>query len=103
MGGAIFGFIGANWADFIMNNHLFTSKCRNFAGLLFTTLFCVAIGLLPWFDNFAHLGGLICGLCLGLSLLVRKTKVVDDDGRAVSTDTLPSTSTDYCGCRCITR
>ena len=46
---------------------------------------------------------MICGLCLGLSLLVRKTKVVDDDGRAVSTDTLPSTSTDYCGCRCITR
>ena len=37
-----------------MNIHLFTNKCRNFAGLLFTTLFCVAIGLLPYFDNFAR-------------------------------------------------
>jgi len=33
--------------------------------------FNVVLGLMPFLDNYAHLGGLICGCILGLGLLVQ--------------------------------
>ena len=76
--GALFGIIGAYLGELIQNAHLLTRKeaCIAFASLGFTILLNLAIGLLPLLDNFAHLGGLIGGLCLGFAILIR----VDDFG-----------------------
>merc|ERR1712146_645000 len=53
----------------------------NFCNLFWTTIFCFAVGLLPYFDNFAHLGGFLAGLLLGLGLLIRERSTpMDHDG-----------------------
>lgn len=38
---------------------------------LFIIAINLAIGLLPWVDNFAHIGGLLTGFCLGFILLMQ--------------------------------
>lgn len=77
--GAIFGLIGAFLAELISNCHLLTTKeavCA-FVQLSFTILINLALGLMPFVDNFAHLFGLIGGLCFGFALLIH----TDDSGR----------------------
>jgi len=79
--GGIFGLIGACLADIIMNwNILFSdfvkkgSKNRHkfilFFLLLDVVVNCV-IGLVPFIDNFTHLGGMIFGFLCGLSTMGR--------------------------------
>eukprot|EP00949_MAST-11_sp_MAST-11-sp1_P004512 g4512.t1 len=48
-----------------------------FASLLFTTTLNLGLGLMPYLDNFSHLGGFIAGLMLGFGLLVVKSKYAD--------------------------
>uniref|UniRef100_A0A7S3PR50 rhomboid protease n=1 Tax=Aplanochytrium stocchinoi TaxID=215587 RepID=A0A7S3PR50_9STRA len=68
--GACYGLIGAAWADFLLNFSFYRDqwKCV-FAQLFFGTAFNACLGLIPQLDNFAHLGGLVCGFFTGLSVL----------------------------------
>lgn len=65
---SVFGLLGANWADVIVN---FCAHCtlRN-SGVVtlgFATIFNVAIGFTPWVDNFMHLGGMLAGILVGIA------------------------------------
>lgn len=77
--GALFGLLGAFLAELITNCHLLSLRegCCAFASIGLTIAVNLAIGLLPFVDNFAHLFGLIGGMCLGFALLIH----VDDAGR----------------------
>jgi len=39
----------------------------------------IILGLMPYLDNFAHVGGMIMGFLMGLGLLVQKRE--DDHGQ----------------------
>lgn len=82
--GAIFGIFGAFLAELTQNWHLIpTSKerCMAFASLFFSLALNGAIGLLPFIDNFAHIGGLIAGVLLGFPLLVYRQKPAPTGGQ----------------------
>jgi membrane associated rhomboid family serine protease len=76
--GAIFGLIGAIWGDFLMNYAQLLEHKGGCRACLFTvlalsisTLINLAIGLLPFVDNFAHLGGFVGGALTGLVVMIR--------------------------------
>jgi rhomboid protease GluP len=68
--GAIFGLIGALGAFFYQTRKLFGEVSRQQIGnLLFITMINLGIGFTtPRIDNFAHIGGLLCGVVAGLLL-----------------------------------
>lgn len=71
--GACFGLIGATWADLFLNCSYFRGYIiRNVLQLGFCTIMNLGLGLLPYIDNFAHLGGFVTGLMVGLGVLSRK-------------------------------
>eukprot|EP00457_Paulinella_chromatophora_P008526 gb/GEZN01008562.1/.p1 GENE.gb/GEZN01008562.1/~~gb/GEZN01008562.1/.p1 ORF type:complete len:364 (-),score=32.62 gb/GEZN01008562.1/:237-1328(-) len=62
--GAVFGVLGGLLGDY-MHNHQFIvkeEKHKYLASLLFSSFLGLALGLIPQFDNFGHLGGWTCGL-----------------------------------------
>ena len=66
--GAVFGLLGACWAEWIMNiDHRRT--CKVFLSLFIITALNLALGVTPLLDNFAHTGGLLAGIIWGLFLL----------------------------------
>jgi membrane associated rhomboid family serine protease len=71
---SVFGVLGANWADVIIN---YCARCTlrqsGFCGLLIATCVNVVFGLTPWVDNFMHMGGLVAGVMIGLVLMAKKT------------------------------
>jgi membrane associated rhomboid family serine protease len=70
--GAIFGLFGSAWADLIQNWSLYRGQAiKNLIQLTLVTVFNVMLGLMPYLDNFAHMGGFITGFIMGLSLLVQ--------------------------------
>ncbi|KAH9254044.1 hypothetical protein BASA81_007919 [Batrachochytrium salamandrivorans] len=70
--GAIFGLFGAALAELIQNWALYRgSQCINLFQLLFMIGLNIGIGIMPYLDNFAHIGGLVCGFIMGLLLLVQ--------------------------------
>lgn len=82
--GGIFGLIGACLADIVTNWNLLFNKvlndsedntvCRNVIVLLWLVLDVLvnaAVGLTPFVDNFAHMGGMVYGFLCGLSKLER--------------------------------
>ena len=72
--GAIFGLLGGAWADLIQNWSHTVNPCCQMIGLLFTTALNVVMGLMPFLDNFCHLGGMVSGFFLGLVLFVQQDK-----------------------------
>lgn len=71
--GACYGLIGATWADFFLNCSYYRGiVIRTLVALGLGTILNLAIGLLPMLDNFAHIGGLITGFCVGMSVMSRK-------------------------------
>lgn len=68
--GAIFGLIGALGAFFFQTRALFGEASRQQIGsLVFITLINLGIGFTtPRIDNFAHIGGLLCGALAGFLL-----------------------------------
>jgi membrane associated rhomboid family serine protease len=70
--GALFGVLGAMLGELIINCHLLTCKERlwNFLGILLTIIINLALGLMPFLDNFAHVFGCLSGLLLGLGLII---------------------------------
>ena len=59
--GAIFGLLGGAWADLIQNWSHTVNPCCQMIGLRFTTALNVGMGLMPFLDNFCHLGGMVSG------------------------------------------
>eukprot|EP00903_Cladosiphon_okamuranus_P009160 g8753.t1 len=81
--GAIFGVFGALWADLWQNWSINPDRCQMFTVLTILTVVNVILGLMPFLDNFAHIGGMLMGFFMGLGLLVQKTE--DDLGDRLST------------------
>lgn len=86
--GAVFGLFGAVWADFFQNydtnrySYVSLTSCQRTRALLslaFCTVLALAMGLLPFVDNFAHVGGFIGGLLAGLVLLTADDYANDDE------------------------
>jgi membrane associated rhomboid family serine protease len=79
--GGIFGLIGACLADISLNWNLIFIKTdendtetwrRNMTAIFWLALdiiLNIVFGLTPFVDNFTHLGGLLYGLCCGLSTI----------------------------------
>lgn len=80
--GGIFGLIGGCVADIVLNWNLLFIKGENedsenwrhsvaFIWLLIEIIINGAIGFTPFVDNFTHLGGLLYGICCGISTIER--------------------------------
>lgn len=71
--GALFGIMGGMAAELLQNWHLIPTKRERWLSLIslsVSVLINIAIGLLPFIDNFCHVFGFIAGLCLGFPLLI---------------------------------
>jgi membrane associated rhomboid family serine protease len=69
--GGIFGIFGASWSELIQNWSLYQGQgCKSLLQLTVVTLFNLALGLMPFLDNFAHIGGLLTGFFCGFGVLV---------------------------------
>uniref|UniRef100_A0A2P2JZC6 RHOMBOID-like protein n=1 Tax=Rhizophora mucronata TaxID=61149 RepID=A0A2P2JZC6_RHIMU len=69
--GALFGLLGAMLSELITNWTIYTNKAAALFTLLFFITINLVIGILPYVDNFAHIGGFLSGLLLGFILLPR--------------------------------
>lgn len=75
--GACFAIIGAVWGDLLQNWGLMWSAGRcgqctvAFACLSLSTAMNLALGLMPFVDNFAHAFGFLGGLLVGSVLMIR--------------------------------
>ncbi|KAF9539669.1 hypothetical protein EC957_005129 [Mortierella hygrophila] len=64
--GALFGLIGCLVLDLLQNWKLVVRPCWELSKLSLMILVSFAFGLLPFLDNFAHIGGFIAGILTGL-------------------------------------
>jgi membrane associated rhomboid family serine protease len=71
--GAILGLHGAEWSDLIMNWWSDEEERKERVWMLSIMTFTIVLsGLFPFVNFFAHFSGLVCGMLLGLCLVVRK-------------------------------
>ncbi|CAH8312763.1 unnamed protein product [Eruca vesicaria subsp. sativa] len=69
--GALFGLLGSMLSELITNWTIYSNKIAAFLTLLVVIVINLAIGILPYVDNFAHVGGFLTGFLLGFVLLAR--------------------------------
>eukprot|EP00897_Mesotaenium_endlicherianum_P000926 jgi/Mesen1/10834/ME000093S10355 len=69
--GALFGLIGATLSELLVNWSLYAQRAAALMTLLFLIAINLVFGLMPYVDNFAHLGGLATGFLMGATLLVK--------------------------------
>eukprot|EP00736_Rhodelphis_marinus_P009504 Rmarinus@m.26438 len=62
---SLFGMLGAELADIMLNWNVIHHPLREAFALVFMIAINLAIGLLPEIDNFAHVGGLLMGFFCG--------------------------------------
>eukprot|EP01090_Pellita_catalonica_P023754 TRINITY_DN9955_c0_g1_i1.p1 TRINITY_DN9955_c0_g1~~TRINITY_DN9955_c0_g1_i1.p1 ORF type:complete len:379 (-),score=38.49 TRINITY_DN9955_c0_g1_i1:362-1459(-) len=67
--GALFGMIGVMVIDNVRNWSTLKGPFCNLFMLAIMIAISIFIGLLPYVDNFSHIGGLLCGLVLGIVLV----------------------------------
>lgn len=67
--GAIYGIIAMWCVDLFQNLKGMKKPCITATIVVFIVLASFALGLLPYIDNFAHIGGFIFGLELSIVLL----------------------------------
>jgi len=84
--GAIFGLLGAQWADYLQNYAFFHELDKlafggvsGFLMLFLTTTVLVGYSLIPALNAFAHLFGLFTGSLMGYILLIRPRVEVEFD------------------------
>ncbi|EFC50830.1 predicted protein, partial [Naegleria gruberi] len=58
---SLFGILGGIYADLWMNWRYMPSPKRDFILITIQVVAQVIVGLIPWIDNFAHVGGLLVG------------------------------------------
>lgn len=63
--GAIFGTVAVTWVDLFAHWQYHSRPWKRFAWMSVELLFGIALGYIPYVDNFAHLGGLCMGLLVG--------------------------------------
>lgn len=66
---SLFGLLGVLGADLVQNWKNIITPGKHLRKLLSAIGLSLAIGLLPFVDNFAHLGGLFTGLCAGIMVI----------------------------------
>ena len=67
--GALFGIIALLLLDLIFHWGERKSPVADLAWLVGCIIICFVLGLLPGLDNFAHIGGFLMGLVLGICIL----------------------------------
>ncbi|CAO3653192.1 unnamed protein product [Cunninghamella blakesleeana] len=67
--GALFGLIGAMFIDVLVNWKVIPHPTRELMKLLVSTIISLVLGLLPGLDNFAHIGGFIVGVLVGMIII----------------------------------
>ncbi|KAK9702284.1 hypothetical protein K7432_011333 [Basidiobolus ranarum] len=67
--GALFGLIGCQLVDLIQHWSLYPNPCGELFKMIILLIINFAIGLLPSIDNFAHIGGFVCGVFTAFVLL----------------------------------
>jgi rhomboid protease GluP len=80
--GAIFGLLGALAAFLFLHRRVFgKAGAGQLRQIIFVALLNLAIGLSPGIDNWGHVGGLVCGIALALTIGPRYQPVwTDADG-----------------------
>ncbi|KAL8167036.1 hypothetical protein V2J09_008535 [Rumex salicifolius] len=68
--GALFGLIGCSLSGLIRDWNLYTDKYAALIAIFVVFVVNFLLGLLPYVDNFANIGGLISGFLLGFVLLI---------------------------------
>nr|VWO94210.1 Rhomboid protein 2 (EC [Ganoderma boninense] len=66
--GAIFGTVAVAWVDLFAHWRYTYQPGKKLVFMLIELIIGVAIGFIPYVDNFAHLGGLLMGLLVGMAL-----------------------------------
>eukprot|EP00298_Acanthocystis_sp_HF-20_P015468 c21152_g1_i1.p1 GENE.c21152_g1_i1~~c21152_g1_i1.p1 ORF type:complete len:473 (+),score=189.33 c21152_g1_i1:131-1420(+) len=66
---AIYGLIGVDIVDLLQTWQLETDHKKIILSLIPQLILILGIGTLPWFDNFAHLGGFFIGIISGYAFL----------------------------------
>lgn len=67
--GALFGIIALTLLDLLYSWKERRSPVKDLLFILLDIAVCFVLGLLPGLDNFAHIGGFLMGLCLGICVL----------------------------------
>ncbi|XP_071814602.1 inactive rhomboid protein 1-like isoform X2 [Apostichopus japonicus] len=67
--GAQFGLLACLIVEVLQSWQMLKSPLKAIGKLLCIIGFLFVLGLLPWIDNFAHLGGFICGILLSFIFL----------------------------------
>ncbi|PKI47445.1 hypothetical protein CRG98_032154 [Punica granatum] len=67
--GALFGLLGAMLSGLIWNWKLYTDKLAALAFICFIFVVNFVLGMLPFIDNFASIGGFMSGMLLGFAVL----------------------------------
>lgn len=70
--GALFGMVGATVAELLANWTQYSNRISALLSLALLIGVNICLGLMPYVDNFAHLGGLIAGFLLGFALLAKR-------------------------------
>ncbi|XXQ31980.1 rhomboid protease [Plasmodiophora brassicae] len=70
--GAVFGIVGAMLADCAQNYKIMPPQPMYLPILLLNIVLVLAVGLIPWIDNFSHIGGLVGGFLAGLVVLTEE-------------------------------
>jgi len=63
--GAIFGIMAVEWTDLFFHWRYIYQPGRRLVFLIINLLVGIAMGFIPFVDNFAHLGGLLMGFLIG--------------------------------------
>ncbi|KAK9247229.1 rhomboid family-domain-containing protein [Lipomyces tetrasporus] len=84
--GALFGIIALSLLDLLLNWSLYEHPKRTLVSHLIEILISFALGLLPGLDNFAHIGGFLMGILLGLCLLRSPLKIRERTGQPIAAD-----------------
>ncbi|CAN6480737.1 unnamed protein product [Victoria cruziana] len=69
--GALFGILGAMLSELITNWTIYSNKAAALVTLTIIIAINLVVGIVPYVDNFAHIGGFLTGFFLGFILLVR--------------------------------
>jgi len=77
--GALFGLVGLLLIDLIKNWNSLQSPCLALCEYMCQLIVTLVIGLLPFVDNFAHIGGFIAGILLSIVFLPNNRRFLPKD------------------------